>query len=64
MQTSGVKKHKLDRKERILGLSEPEGVIPTPAVLTDRPEHEVTKVPQPKQEFPQSFHNILKSRRQ
>lgn len=35
------------RKGGILGLREPEGMIPTPAVLTDKPEHERKEVPQP-----------------
>lgn len=52
-----------DRKDGILGVSEPEGAIPIAAVLTDKPEHEGAEVPQPKQVFAQSFHSLFKSRR-
>lgn len=53
----------LDRKDGILGLSEPEGAIPIAAVPTDKPKHQRTEVPRPNQGFPQSFHSIFKSRR-
>lgn len=47
------------RKDGILGLSEPEGAILTPAVLTEKPEQEEKRCRDPAERFHRAFTAFL-----